>query len=164
MKKRPDCIRHFSEIQGEPGRYPASDELLSVGAPFGKTFGLKRLGIHHETLRPGRRTSYPHAESTEEEFVYVIQGNPDAWIDGEIYPLGPGDGVGFVPGTGISHTFINNTQSDVQLLVVGDTTRADNLCYYPLNPERKPQMGGMFWENPPEQKMGPHDGRPDKRG
>src|SRR5262245_43345841 len=94
MKKRPAFIRHYSEIQAAPGPYPASEQPLSAGAPFGKRFGLKRLCIHHETLKPGTRTSYPHAESTEEEFAYVIQGNPDVWINGELYPLNPGDGVG----------------------------------------------------------------------
>lgn len=74
------------------------DELLSIGSPFGKVFGLKRLGIHHELLPPGRRTSWPHAEKTEEEFVYVIEGTPDVWIDGNLHQLNPGDGVGFPPG------------------------------------------------------------------
>ena len=110
---RPECIKHFSEIQEPDGaHYPGSDELLSIGSPFGKSLGFRRLGIHHEVLKPGRRTSWPHAERTEEEFVYVIEGRPQVWIDGDVYDLKPGDGVGFVPGTGISHTFINNTKSD----------------------------------------------------
>jgi uncharacterized cupin superfamily protein len=70
---------HYSSIQDEDTcRYQGSDELLSIGAPFSKYFGFKKLGIHHETLPPGRRTSFPHAESAEEEFVFVIEGNPDA--------------------------------------------------------------------------------------
>ena len=87
---RPSFIKHFGEIQqADDSRYPGSDELLSIGSPFGKTFGFKRLGIHHELLKPGRRTSWPHAEKTEEEFVYVIEGRPQAWIDGEVYDLKP---------------------------------------------------------------------------
>ena len=111
--------------------YPGSDELLSIGSPFGRVFGLTRLGIHHELLPPGRRTSYPHAEGTEEEFVYVIEGNPDAWIDGHLHQLVPGDGVGFPAGTGICHTFINNTDQNVRLLVVGESSRPDNRIFYP---------------------------------
>ena len=136
-KSRPDFIRHYSEIQeADTACYKGSDELLSIGSPFGRIFGLKRLGIHHEVLRPGRRTSWPHAEKTEEEFVYVIEGTPDVWIDGHLHRLQPGDAVGFIPGTGICHTFINNTDADVRLLVVGDTNRDDNKCYYPLHHER----------------------------
>jgi uncharacterized cupin superfamily protein len=163
--KRPEFIKHYSEIQ-EPDHscYATSNstELLSIGSRFGKTFGFKRLGINHEVLPPGRRTSWPHAERVEEEFVYVIEGRPQAWIDGELYQLEPGDGVGFVPGTGISHTFINNTDSEVRLLVVGDTDREGNQCFYPLHPERNKLIGTYFWNDAPPRHLGTHDGKPDK--
>lgn len=161
---RPDCIKHFTDIQDpDDASYPDSDELLSIGSPFGKTFGFKRLGIHHEVLRPGRRTSWPHAESTEEEFAYVIEGTPDVWIDGYLHRLGPGDGVGFVPGDGAAHTFINNTAADVRLLVVGDTNRADNKCYYAVHPERNKAIAdkNFLWTDIPKRPLGPHDGLPD---
>ena len=158
---RPPFIKHYGEIQqADDSRYPGSDELLSIGSPFGRAFGLQRLGIHHEVLPPGRRTSYPHAESMEEEFVYVIEGNPDAWIDGHLHRLAPGDAVGFPAGTGICHTFINNTDRDVRLLVVGEASRPDNRIYYPLNPERRP-MRQDWWEEAPQRPLGPHDGLPD---
>lgn len=164
-KARPEIIKHYSEIQeADNSHYPGSDELLSVGSPFGKVFGFKRLGIHHELLKPGRRTSWPHAEKTEEEFVYVIEGRPQAWIDGVVYDLVPGDAFGFVPGTGIAHTFINNTDSDVRLLVVGDASRDDNKCYYPMHPARNAEIKvkGYLWEGVPKRDLGPHDGLPDK--
>ncbi|MBV7327426.1 cupin domain-containing protein [Chloroflexi bacterium TSY] len=109
---RPDFIRHYSEIQLEDNRhYPDSDELHSIGSPFARMMGLTRLGIHHELLPPGRRTSWPHAESDEEEFIYILEGHPDVWGDGELYPLNPGDGVAFPAGTGIAHTFLNNSDT-----------------------------------------------------
>jgi uncharacterized cupin superfamily protein len=109
---RPPFIKHYSEIkQPDNSHYSGSNELHSIGSPFGRVFGLQRLGIHHELLPPGRRTSYPHAESMEEEFVYVIEGNPDAWVDGYLHRLAPGDGVGVPAGTEICHTFINNTEN-----------------------------------------------------
>lgn len=158
---RPEFIKHYSEIQNEDNaHYPQSEELLSIGSPFGKKLGLKKLGIHHELLPPGRRTSWPHAESEEEEFIYVIEGNPDVWIDGNLHRLKPGDGVAFPAGTGISHTFINNTNEMVRLLVVGEISKATNKIYYPLNPERKSQCKERWWENVPKQKLGPHDGLP----
>ncbi len=160
---RPDCIRHWKDIQ-EPdsAHYPHSAELLAIGSPFGQTFGLKRLGIHHVVLPPGRRTSWPHAESTEEEFVYVIEGTPDCWLDGALHRLQPGDAVGFVPGTGEAHTFINNTDSEVRLLVVGDTNRDDNKIHYPLHPQRNASIGDRHWHDLAPRMRGPHDGLPDK--
>ena len=165
MNTRPDFIKHYLEIQ-EPDnscyKTSNSDELLSIGSPFGKKFGLSRLGIHHEVLPPGRRTSWPHAEKTEEEFVYVIEGNPDAWINGRLYRLKPGDGVGFPAGTGIAHTFINNTESEVRLLAIGDTNRKDNKNFFPLHRERNRTIGDFCWTDVPTQDLGPHDGLPDR--
>jgi uncharacterized cupin superfamily protein/RimJ/RimL family protein N-acetyltransferase len=137
--------------------------LLSIGSPFAKHFGLKRVGIHHELLPPGRRTSWPHAEENEEEFVFVIDGHPDVWIDGILYRLGPGDAVGFPPGTGIAHTFINNTTASCRLLVVGEASKPDNKGHYPINPDRNRAMGGFHWHDVPDRLLGGHNGLPDAR-
>lgn len=161
---RPDFIKHYSEIQEGPesSYYQGSKEFQSIGSPFAKTFGLKKLGIHHELLPPGRRTSWPHAEENEEEFIYVIEGHPDVWINGRLHRLNPGDGIGFQCGTGISHTFLNNTSEDVRLLVVGEASKKDSKIYYPLNPTRREQCVESWWHNVPKHDHGPHDGLPDK--
>ena len=126
---RSPSIIHWSEIE-EPdnSHYEGDDELMAITAPFGRHFGLRRLGIHHQRLLPGRRTSYPHAESAEEEFVFVLSGTPDVWLDGVLHRLKPGDGVGFPPGTGMSHSFLNNTGEEVRLIVIGDTARPETRC------------------------------------
>ena len=75
--KRPDCIRHWRDVEGaDDSTYSDSHERFSIGAPLARKLGLGRIGIHHERLPPGRRTSYPHAESDEEEFIYVLEGYP----------------------------------------------------------------------------------------
>jgi uncharacterized cupin superfamily protein len=165
-QKKPEFIQHYSEIQ-EPDnscyKSSKSDELLSIGSPLGKKVGLKRIGIHHELLPPGRRTSWPHAESDEEEFGYVIEGHPDVWIDGDIYRLNPGDAVGFPAGTGIAHTFINNTDKDVRLLVVGEANKPTNKIFYPMHPERRNHVQeGTWWDDAPKRSLGPHNGEPTK--
>lgn len=162
MKSRPEFIKHYSEIQDPPGNYKGDPELLSIGSPFAKRMGLTKLGIHHELLPPGRRTSWPHAESHEEEFVYVIEGNPDVWIDGELYRLEPGDGVSFPSGTGVCHTVINNTKSDVRLLVVGEANKKENQVYYACHPEKNEELRAkkLLWEEWPKREMGEHDGKP----
>jgi uncharacterized cupin superfamily protein len=161
---RPDFVKHWTEIEAsDDARYPGSDELLSVGSPFGRAFGLTRLGVWHERVPPCRRTSWPHAESTEEEFVFVIEGEPDVWIDGHLHRLKPGDGVGFPAGTGIAHTFLNNTERDVRILVVGEHERADNRFTYPLHPERNAAIGEHLWADAPKRELGPHDGLPERR-
>ncbi|WP_331371470.1 cupin domain-containing protein [Sinorhizobium chiapasense] len=159
--ERPSFIAHWSEIeQPDDVHYDEDDELMSVGAPFGRHFGLTKLGIHHERLPPGRRTSFPHAESADEEFVYVLEGEPDVWLDGHLYRLRPGDAVGFEAGTGIAHCFLNNTEAEVCLLVVGERTKRENRVFYPLHPDRK-TLHPDWWDGHPTHDLGPHDGMPD---
>ena len=63
-RDRPSCIAHWAEVEKpEEGHYRGDDELMGFGAPLARHFGLTRLGIHHERLPPGRRTSFPHAET-----------------------------------------------------------------------------------------------------
>jgi uncharacterized cupin superfamily protein len=157
LSDRPSSIVHWTNIEeADDSHYDGDDELMSIGARFGRHFGLTRLGIHHERLLPGRRTSYPHAESAEEEFVYVIAGRPDVWLDGELHRLCPGDAVGFPAGTGICHSFLNNTAREVHLLVVGEAHKLENRVFYALNPEQATRED--WWSDPPTRAMGNHDG------
>lgn len=161
---RPAYIRHWRGlVDADDSHYPGSDELLSYGAPVGRKLGLQRIGVHVELVPPGRRTSFPHAEKTEEELVMVLAGHPDVWLDGALVPLRPGDVVGFPPGTGIAHTFMNNTAEEVRLVVIGEHRRPDNQIWYPLNPERKEPLGERWWDLG-DKPLGPHDGRAKKRG
>lgn len=160
--ERPDFIRHWSELEDDGNAtYPHDAERFTFGAPLGRALGLTRIGIHHERLPPGRRSSYPHAESLEEEFIYVLEGHPDAWINGALHRLQPGDAVAFPAGTGICHTFINNSESDVRLMVVGEANKPDNRIHYPMHPEYEAQRKDR-WTDVPAQPMGAHDGKPDR--
>jgi uncharacterized cupin superfamily protein len=159
MTERPAFIRSWASLElPDDGCYLGDDELMSIRSPLGRSLGLTRIGIHHERLPPGRRTSYPHAESAEEEFVYVLEGTPDVWIDGTLHRLAPGDAVGFPAGTGICHTFLNNTREEVRLLVVGEASKPENLVRYPRN-EAYQQTRSDAWTDWPSRPMGPHDGR-----
>jgi uncharacterized cupin superfamily protein len=159
--KRHDAIVHWREIEEQdPGCFQGTAEPMSKAATLGSHFGLKTLGINHMRLEPGRRTSLPHAESHEEEFVYVIAGAPDVWLDGVLHRLGPGDSVGFPAGTGLAHSFLNNTGADVELLVVGNTDLAANRIVYPVNPERKAWRAD-WWHDCPSRVLGDHDGLTD---
>lgn len=159
MSTRPDFIRHWTDLEGgDDEHYPGDTERLSIRAPLARRFGLTRIAVHHDRLLPGRRTSYPHAEGGEEEFIFVLEGTPDAWIDGRLHRLSPGDAVGFPAGTGISHTFLNNTREEVRLLVVGEPSKSENKVYYPLHPEHQ-RSRSDGWNDPPARELGGHDGK-----
>ncbi len=160
--ERPSFIGNYKDLFGaDDSHYEGDSELMSIGAPVGKLLGLKKIGIHIELIQPGRRTSWPHAESAEEEFAFVLEGNPDVWINGFLHSLIPGDFVALPAGTGIAHTFLNNTDKNVLLLVGGERPKKENRIIYPLNPEGNEarKARGDFWEDCPKQNLGPHDGR-----
>jgi uncharacterized cupin superfamily protein len=161
--KRPNFIKNYKDlIEPDGWSYPGSTEVFSLGAPVGKKLGLEKIGVHIETIPKGRRTSWPHAESHEEEFAYVISGKPSVWIDGEVYDLIAGDFVALPAGTGISHTFINNDDEDAVLLVGGESSKKENQVTYPLHPDYNAiiKKDGRLWETAPERQSGSHDGKP----
>jgi uncharacterized cupin superfamily protein len=157
-------VANCRDIEGEDdNHYSGSDELQTISASFSEKFGLMRIGIHHERLLPGRRVSWPHAEADEEEFVFVIDGKPDLWADGYLKRLKPGDGVCFPAGTGLAHTFLNNTDDDVRLIVAGEASRDRARIHYPLHPHRNAEIGARHWKIEPPRPLGPHDGVPDRQ-
>lgn len=158
-----ESVVHYSSIErSEDNHYPNDSELMGTYASFAEHFNLTRLGVHHHSLAPGQRTSWPHAEADEEEFVFVISGEPDLWLDGHVRRLKPGDGVGFPSFTGVAHTFINNTDKEVRLMVVGEASRQRARIHYPLHPKRNAEIGRRHWHDHPVRKLGPHDGKSDK--
>lgn len=162
-KTRPTCIVDWRKIKNDGTTYPGDKEVMAIWSHLSVALGLTRIGVGHDLLPPGRRTSWPHAEMDEEEFVYVVEGEPDVWIDGCLYRLRPGDGVGFPDRTGIAHCLINNTDKPVRLITVGEASRRRSKCVYPLHPKRNKEIGEGLWKNAPKQKLGPHDGMSDQR-
>ncbi len=165
MPERPPFIRSSSEVPAHTHVYPQSREQMGPMRRLGKEAGLQRIGINIQRLPPGCRSSWPHAEENEEEFVYVIDGEVDAWIDGHVHRMGAGDLAAFPAGTGITHCFINNTDRDVVLLVGGEAAKPGSRIFYPLHPSRRSDMDASnWWDDVPRHELGPHDGLPNAAG
>jgi len=163
MSSRPPFIVSAYELPERSHVYPQSEEPMGPVRSVGSAAGLVRLGINLQRLPPGRRSSWPHAESDEEEFVYVIEGEVDAWIDGEVHRMRAGDLAAFPAGTGICHCFINNTETEALLLVGGEAAKLSNRIFYPLNPSRRQDLKASdWWHDVPLRNLGNHDGLPDQ--
>jgi uncharacterized cupin superfamily protein len=158
MPQRPPFIVSSADVAETRHHYPNSTEDMAPSRAIGRAAGLMRVGIHLVRVLPGTRTSFPHAESTEEEFVYVIQGEIDAWIDGELHRMRAGDLAAFPAGTGICHTFINDGDHDALLSPAARrTSREPHL----LSAEsRTPERHALrrWWDDVPRGPQGSHDG------
>ncbi|MDB4965726.1 MAG: Hemolysin [Myxococcales bacterium] len=162
---RPPFIVAATQVNERDARYPGNEqEPMRLDRDLGRAAGLKSGSVHLVQLAPGQRTSYPHCEETIEEWVFVIDGLVEAWIDGELHRMEAGDFAAFPAGTGICHTFINDSDAQVTLLVGGDADRPDNRLFYPFNPERRAQLGEAgWWHDLAYEPKGDHDGKPRKR-
>ena len=164
---RPSNIIATGTLAEQLETCPGGIEHFGFVRPIGMTAGLMRLRLDLERLPPGHRLDWPTALEHEEQFVLVQEGEVDAWIDGETYPMKQSDFAAFPAGTGISHTFINNSAHDAILLVGGERPKIDGRISYPLNPEafddvslnRNPPFFTQ-WADVPERPLGSHDARP----
>lgn len=92
----------------------------------------------------------------------MLEGNPDVWIDGTLHRLESGDAVGFPVGTGICHTFLNNTDLEVRLMVIGEKAKPENRIHYPMNQAHE-ETRKDAWTDVPRRVLGEHDGNAKKR-
>lgn len=162
--ERPNFLRHHTALRdwSAYSSYTGSDETFTLMSSVGKDLGLKRIGIHHEILRPNKRSSWPHAHKVEEELVYILSGTPDIWVNGKIYAARPGDAIFFPPGSNLAHTIINNTANDVEMMIFGEQEDNGDLIYYPMHPKRNEECKNLnyFWEERPFAEVGQHNGEP----
>jgi uncharacterized cupin superfamily protein len=161
MTNRPSFIVCSLEVPESAHVYPQSVEPMGPLRRLGKVAGLTRIGVNLQRLPPGTRSSWPHAEENEEEFVYVVEGEVDAWVNGSLHRMVAGDLAAFPAGTGICHCFINNSEREALLLVGGEAPKPGSRIFYPLNPSRRADMKPSdWWDDIPQHSLGPHDGLP----
>src|SRR4051812_14737953 len=97
--------------------------------PLGDVFGLTNFGVNLTRLAPGGESALRHSHSRQDEFIYVLEGNPTLITDAGETPLEPGMCAGFKAGTGDAHHLVNRTRADVVYIEVGDRTTGDEGSY-----------------------------------
>jgi len=116
----------------KPSIYPepfASRMQGRVKHPLGDLFGLTNFGVNLTRLLPGAGSALRHAHSRQDEFIYILQGNPVLLTDAGETPLAPGMCAGFKAGTGNAHHVLNRTNEEVIYLEVGDRSAGDSAEY-----------------------------------
>jgi uncharacterized cupin superfamily protein len=107
-------------VQGS--RYPAPfDEPCKtrVNTRLGDAAGLTQFGVVLTRLPPGAWSGQRHWHEHEDEFAQVLEGEVVLVEDAGERVLTAGDCAGFRAGSRDGHQFINRSQADVLLLVVG---------------------------------------------
>lgn len=95
---------------------------------LGDVFGLKNFGVNLTRLAPGGESALLHTHSKQDEFIYILQGQPTLVTEKGETQLEPGMCAGF-PAKGMAHQLVNRTSDDVFILEVGDRTPGDEGSY-----------------------------------
>ena len=96
---------------------------------LGNHAGLRNFGVNLTRIVPGGQSSHRHAHTRQDEFIYVLEGEVELETGAGTELLRAGMCAGFPAGTGNAHRFVNRSQRDVLLLVVGDRTAGDEVSY-----------------------------------
>ena len=100
-----------------------------VKHPLGDLFGLTNFGVNLTRLLPGGASALRHAHSRQDEFIYILQGNPVLITDAGETQLSAGMCAGFKFGTGNAHQLLNRSGEEVIYLEVGDRSAGDTVVY-----------------------------------
>jgi uncharacterized cupin superfamily protein len=95
---------------------------------LGEQAGLSQFGVHMERLPPGSRSSFRHWHETEDEFVYVLEGEV-VLVEDEETALRAGESAAWKAGAPIAHCLENRSNQVAQLLVVGTRAKQGTVHY-----------------------------------
>jgi uncharacterized cupin superfamily protein len=92
---------------------------------LGNAGGLIDFGVNLVHLPPGNWSSQRHWHSAEDEFVYLLEGEPTLIEDGGDTVLRAGDCAAFPKGSGNGHHLINKAGAMAVYLEIGARSPAD---------------------------------------
>lgn len=96
---------------------------------LGDVFGLTHFGVNRTTLAPGAVSALRHWHSVQDEFVYILSGEPTLVTEEGEMVLRPGMCMGFRAGNPDGHHLVNRSTEKVVYLEVGDRLPGDSGSY-----------------------------------
>ncbi|MBA3677817.1 MAG: cupin domain-containing protein [Sphingosinicella sp.] len=131
--------------RARPSVYPepfASRMSKREKRALGDFLGLSNLGVNLTRLAPGGESALLHRHSKQDEFVYILEGNPSLVTEEGEMELAPGMCAGF-PAGGLAHHLVNRTNTDVVYLEVGDRRPGDE-AFYPEDDLKAVMIDGKW--------------------
>src|SRR5258708_28324857 len=132
-----------STVTSYPEKFRA-DNSRRWNRRLGDHVGLTNFGVNLTRIEPGAQSSARHAHARQDEFIWVVSGEVVLETDEGAQTLRPGMCAGFAAGCGNAHRFVNKTDQDVVLLVVGDRTPFDEVTYPDIDLHGKAGADGRF--------------------
>ena len=114
--------------------YPAPFDQPCLGRTrraLGDAVGIDQFGVNLQRLAPGAWTSQRHWHTTEDELVWVVEGEVVLVTDEGEEVLRPGDCAGFKAGVPNGHHIQNRSDREAVLLEIGTRDPEHDACDYP---------------------------------
>jgi len=112
----------------------------------GDAVGLTQFGVNIGRIKPKSMSALRHWHTSEDEFIYVLEGELVLHEnDGEIV-LRPGDAAGWRANGGIGHCLINRTQRDAVYIEVGTRAKTEHTTYSDIDMQvKRDDNGGLVY-------------------
>jgi len=98
---------------------------------LGKAVALTQFGVNQVTLAPGNWSSLRHWHESEDEFVYVLDGELTLVDETGTHVLRPGSCAGFPAGAANAHHLQNRSDKPATFLAVGTRKVGRETVHYP---------------------------------
>ena len=92
---------------------------------LGDEAGLTQFGVNLTTLPPGAWSAQRHWHTSEDEFVYILEGELVLVSDDGEQTLGPGTAAGFPAGKRDGHHLVNRSDKPACFIETGTRAESD---------------------------------------
>lgn len=121
--------RDYKVDQGWRFTHPLNLNSAISMFPLSDRVGMQRAQLTLGRIAPGKESFLPHAHASQEEFVFILEGEAEMEIDGERIAVGPGDYIGF-PVDGAVHQLYNTGTRELVYLMGGERTAVE-VSFFP---------------------------------
>lgn len=133
----------IEEYKGIDKTHFLNTNAKRVNKSLGDLTGLNGIGFHIIEVKPGHVTTETHVHYSEEECVYVLEGEAEALIGDEVHSIKAGDFIGY-RAAGVAHNIKNTGKGILKCIVVGQRLDHDTADYPELN-KRIYRSKGQKW-------------------
>ena len=110
---------------GTPARGIAGREKQRLG----DAVGLTQFGVNVSRIKANSKSALRHWHESEDEFIYVLEGEITLREDHGETVLKPGDAAGWKADSRIGHCLVNHTQKDAVYIEVGTRAPHETAVY-----------------------------------